>query len=95
MSEVWNVADWMFFSWILIGRGGSFTSMLRMSATVCDVSMVTSVNLNKQPRPVSILLKGLIKWLVHIHYNPKTRTKTEYSTFTSSHDRFSLILYKS
>ena len=34
----------------------------------------------KQPRPVSTLLKGLIRWLVHIHYNPKTITKTEYST---------------
>ena len=34
----------------------------------------------KQPRPVSTLLKGLIRWLVHIHYNPKAITKTEYST---------------
>jgi hypothetical protein len=24
---VWNEADWMFFSWILIGRCGSFTSI--------------------------------------------------------------------
>jgi hypothetical protein len=28
------------------------------------------------------LLKGLIRWLVHIYYNPKAITKTEYSTFT-------------
>ena len=34
----------------------------------------------KQPRPVSTLLKGLIRWLVHIHYNPKAITKTECST---------------
>jgi len=34
----------------------------------------------KQPRPVSTLLKGLIRWLVHIHHNPKAITKTEYST---------------
>ncbi len=34
----------------------------------------------KQPRPVSTLLKGLIRWLVHIHYNPKAIAKTEYST---------------
>ena len=34
----------------------------------------------KQPRPVSTLLKGLIRWLVHIHYNPKAITKTERST---------------
>jgi hypothetical protein len=34
----------------------------------------------KQPRPVSTLLKGLIRWLVHIHYNQKALTKTEYST---------------
>ncbi len=26
------------------------------------------------------LLKGLIRWLVHIHYNSKAITKTEYST---------------
>ena len=32
------------------------------------------------PRPVSTLLKGLIRWLVRIHYNPKAITKTEYST---------------
>jgi len=36
----------------------------------------------KQPGPVSTLLKGLIRWLVHIHYNPKAITKTEYSTLT-------------
>src|SRR5271154_606183 len=36
--------------------------------------------INKQPRPVSTLLKGLIRWLVHIHYNPKAITKTECST---------------
>ncbi len=29
---------------------------------------------------VSTLLKGLIRWLVHIHYNPKAITKTGYST---------------
>jgi len=34
----------------------------------------------KQPRPVSTLLKGFIRWLVHIHYNPKAITKNEYST---------------
>ena len=34
----------------------------------------------KQPRPVSTLLKGLIRWLVHTHYNPKAITKTECST---------------
>ncbi len=34
----------------------------------------------KQPRPVSTLLKGLIRRLVHIHYNPKSITKTECST---------------
>src|ERR1700735_4452282 len=65
------------------------------------------VKFYKQPRPVSTLLKGLIRWFVHIHYNPKAITKTEYSTLilnkrepvlrcmtankTSSHDRFSLI----
>jgi hypothetical protein len=27
-SLVWNEADWLFFSWILIGRCGSFTSIL-------------------------------------------------------------------
>ncbi len=34
----------------------------------------------KQPRPVSTLLKGLIRRLVHIHYKPKAITKTECST---------------
>jgi hypothetical protein len=38
---------------------------------------------NKQPQPVSILFRGLMRWLVYIHYNPKPITKTEY--------RFSLI----
>ena len=38
------------------------------------------VKFYKQSRPVSTLLKGLIRWLVHIHYNPKAITKTEYST---------------
>jgi hypothetical protein len=30
-------------------------------------------------RPISTLLKDLIRWLVHVHYNPKAITKTEYS----------------
>ena len=34
----------------------------------------------KKPRSVSTLLKGLIRWLVHIHYNTKAIIKTEYST---------------
>jgi hypothetical protein len=46
------------------------------------------------------LLKGLIRWLVHIHYNLKARTKTEYSTLIlnkrwiwTSHLMRSLTLY--
>ena len=41
---------------------------------------IQTSDLYKQPRPVSTLLKGLIRWLVHIHYNPKAITKTECST---------------
>ncbi len=37
------------------------------------------ISFYKQPRPVSTLLKGLIRWLVNIHYNPKAITKTEFS----------------
>jgi len=46
----------------------------------CDGNFDCAHFFYKQPRPVSTLLKGLIRWLVHIHYNPKAITKTEYST---------------
>jgi hypothetical protein len=47
----------------------------------------------KQPRPVSTLLKGLIRWVVHIHYNPKAITKTECSTLIIMHLNTGSLLF--
>src|ERR1700686_2862028 len=61
----------------------TFLMLLENPISVYRIAYMTQLNITKyykQPRPVSTLLKGLIRWLVHIHYNPKAITKTECST---------------
>ncbi len=66
---------------LFVEEARTYIELLRLVKHILPTKeIIKTHNFYKQPRPVSTLLKGLIRWLVHIHYNQKVITKTEYST---------------